>query len=62
MKYILKTFFFQFPRSKIDTPLCSARRLDEVYNEVKEFLHHDFPTDYYNDHLNDIGDGSMTEV
>lgn len=49
-------------RIKIDTPLCSARRLDEVYNEMKEFLNHEMSADYYNEHLNYIGDGSITEV
>lgn len=42
--------------------MCSARRLDEVCNEMKEYLNHDFSAEYYNEHLNDIGDGSITEV
>lgn len=42
--------------------MCSARRLQEVYNEVKHFLNHDMSGDYYNEHLNYIGDGSITEV
>lgn len=47
---------------KIDTPLCSARRLEEVCNDLKEFLNHDLSADYYNEHLNYIGDGSINEV
>ncbi|KAG4079530.1 hypothetical protein HA402_005227 [Bradysia odoriphaga] len=46
---------------EIDTPLCSARRLDEVYSDLKDFLHHDLSADYYNEHLNYIGDGSTPE-
>lgn len=42
--------------------MCSARRLDEVCNEVKEFLGHDIFADYYHEHLNYIRDGSITEV
>lgn len=54
---------FAFHFQKIDTPLCSARRLDEVYGDLKDYLHHDLSlVDYYNEHLNYIGDGSIAEV
>ncbi|KAJ6650043.1 ATP-sensitive inward rectifier potassium channel 8 [Pseudolycoriella hygida] len=46
---------------QIDTPLCSARRLDDIRDELKEFLNHDLSSEYYNEHLNLVGDGSVTE-
>lgn len=60
--HLIFLFHLWLTRLKIDTPLCSARRLDEVCNEVKEFLGHDIFADYYHEHVNYLRDGSIAEV
>ncbi|XP_059620073.1 ATP-sensitive inward rectifier potassium channel 1 [Phlebotomus argentipes] len=42
--------------TQIDTPLCSARRLEEIFAEVTNMMHHDFYASH--SHIRRISEGS----